>query len=201
MRKAVLHLKKSDPTMRSIIDAVGPCLLQYREPTFPLLVSSISSQQISGKAARTIYGRLVDACGPGGLTPEAVLRLRPDRMRKAGLSKGKTEYIRDLARHTRSGSVIFEQLPGLGDDAVIEHLVRVKGVGVWTAQVFLMFALQRQDVLPTGDLGIRAAMRKAYALEELPKPKEMEAIAESWRPYRTVACWYLWRSLDGQAGF
>jgi DNA-3-methyladenine glycosylase II len=117
-------------------------------------------------------------------------------MRKLGLSAQKTLYIRELAKHTRKGSVVFESLAGMEDPAVVEHLTKVKGVGVWTAQMFLMFALRRLDILPTADLGIRAAMKRAYGLKELPKPDEMEAIAARWRPYTSVACWYLWRSLD-----
>jgi DNA-3-methyladenine glycosylase II len=120
-------------------------------------------------------------------------------MRALGLSAQKTTYIRELAGHTRRGSVVFEQLPELPDADVIAMLTQVKGVGVWTAQMFLMFALQRPDVLPVADLGIRSAIRKAYVLEELPKAAEVERVAHPWRPYRTVACWYLWRSLEGGA--
>jgi DNA-3-methyladenine glycosylase II len=120
-------------------------------------------------------------------------------MRALGLSAQKTTYIRELASHTRRGSVVFEQLLELPDADVIAMLTQVKGVGVWTAQMFLMFALQRPDVLPVADLGMRSAIRKAYGLEELPKAAEVERIAQPWRPYRTVACWYLWRSLEGGA--
>jgi DNA-3-methyladenine glycosylase II len=133
------------------------------------------------------------------MTPAAILKMRPARMRKLGLSAAKTAYIRDLARHTRDGSVVFEELGGLPDEEVIARLTKVKGIGVWTAHMFLMFALQRHNVLPTGDLGIRSAIRKAYALEEMPLPKEVEAIAAKWHPYCTVASWYLWRSLDTEA--
>jgi DNA-3-methyladenine glycosylase II len=117
-------------------------------------------------------------------------------MRAIGLSGQKTKYIRELARMTRDGEVNFGQCMNLEDDAVIEHLTRVKGVGVWTVHMFLMFALRRHNVLPTGDLGIRMAMKKAYGLDDLPKPDEMEKIAAPWRPYSSVACWYLWRSLE-----
>jgi DNA-3-methyladenine glycosylase II len=120
-------------------------------------------------------------------------------MRALGLSAQKTAYIRELASHTRRGSMVFEDLPGLPDADVIAMLTQVKGIGVWTAQMFLMFALQRSDVLPVADLGIRSAIRKAYDLQELPKAAEVERIAQPWRPYRTTACWYLWRSLDGGA--
>lgn len=148
--------------------------------------------------AAVIFGRLREAVG-SRLTPESLLKLRPARMRKLGLSTQKTAYIRDLARHTRDGKVVFTELPGLPDDAVIERLTQVKGIGSWTAHMFLIFALRRPDVLPTGDLGIRNAIRKAYALAELPLPAEVEAMALKWRPYCTVASWYLWRSLEGNA--
>jgi DNA-3-methyladenine glycosylase II len=117
-------------------------------------------------------------------------------MRKLGLSGQKTLYIRELAKHTKRGDIVFESLPGSDDALVIEHLTRVKGIGVWTAQMFLMFALRREDVLPVADLGIRSAIKKAYGLVDLPKPDEMEKIATAWKPYTSVACWYLWRSLD-----
>jgi DNA-3-methyladenine glycosylase II len=120
-------------------------------------------------------------------------------MRRLGLSKQKTAYIRDLARQTRDGSLDFEALPGLADDEVIERLTKVKGIGVWTAHMFLIFALRRHNVLPTGDLGIRMAIQKAYGLAELPKADEIEALGKNWHPYCTVAAWYLWRSLEKSA--
>ncbi len=192
---ALAHLKRGDPVLGEIIARVGEYRIQFREPSFASLVRSIVYQQLSGRVASVIFGRLETAAG-GKLTPAAILKLRPARMRAAGLSAQKTAYIRDLARHTRDGRVVFENLPDLADEQVIEHLTAVKGIGVWTAHMFLIFALQRPDVLPTGDLGIRAAVRKAYGLAELPKPAEMEALAQSWRPYCSVASWYLWRSLE-----
>jgi len=199
MRKAILHLKKADPVLRSVIERVGKYSMQFREPTFETLVRSIVYQQLSGKVAKVIFDRLVAAVPGGRLTPQGILKLTPARMRKCGLSKQKTAYIRDLAKKTAGGELDFENLAKLTDVEVIEHLTQVKGIGVWTAQMFLMFALERVDVLPTGDLGIRSAIRKAYGLEELPHPKHIEVIAASWRPYCTVASWYLWRSLDNQA--
>jgi DNA-3-methyladenine glycosylase II len=127
------------------------------------------------------------------------LKLRPERMRRLGLSTAKTSYIRDLARQTRDRVLVFEELPALTDQEVIERLTQVRGIGVWTAQMFLMFSLERADVLPTGDLGIRNAIRNAYGLAEAPKPAEIERLGEKWRPYCTVASWYLWRSLEGDA--
>lgn len=196
MRKALNHLKKADPVMGAIIEKVGPYRIEYREPVFQTLVRSIVYQQLHGKAASTIFGRLKAAAKADPLTPESILKLRPARMRALGLSSQKMSYIRELARMTRDGEVDFERCASLEDVAVVEHLTKVKGVGVWTVHMFLIFALRRMDVLPTGDLGIRAAMKKAYGLGELPKPEEMEKIAAAWRPYCSVACWYLWRSLD-----
>jgi len=198
MKKALQHLKK-DPVMRTIIERVGPFTMEFREPSFSTLVRSIVYQQLSGKVASVILKRLIDALPDGQLTPANILRLRPERMRKLGLSRAKTEYIRDLARRTAKGDVVFEMLLELEDNAVIEHLTRVKGIGVWTAHMFLMFALQRPNVLPVGDLGVRAAIRKNYGLEALPTVKEVEELAKPWHPYCSVAAWYLWRSLDGSA--
>jgi DNA-3-methyladenine glycosylase II len=198
MRKAVLHLKKSDPVLRALVERVGPCRIEHRDPTFDMLVRSIVYQQLSGKVAAVIFGRLLAAV-KGELTPRRVLRLPHERMRALGLSNQKATYIRDLAERTKSGEVDFAALPGMSDEQVIETLTRVKGIGVWTAQMFLIFALKRMDVLPVGDLGVRAAIKKAYGLEELPKPVDMEELARAWRPYCSVASWYLWRSLDGPA--
>ena len=198
MKEAIVHLRKADPVMRAIIDQVGAYQIQFRDPDFETLVKSIVYQQLSGRVAGVIFGRVTDAAG-GRLTPEGILKLRPVRMRTLGLSGQKTAYIRDLARHTRDGRLAFEELARLPDEAVIERLTEVKGIGVWTAQMFLIFALRRPNVLPTGDLGIRNAIRKAYGLLELPKPAEMETLSEPWRPYRTVASWYLWRSLEPDA--
>jgi len=196
MKKAITHLKKSDAVLAAIIERAGAYKIHYREPDFETLVRSITSQQLNGTAAATIFARLQAAAKADPLTPESILRLRPARMRSVGLSGQKMKYIRELARMTRDGEVSFEQCASLEDDAVVEHLTRVKGVGVWTVHMFLMFALRRHNVLPTGDLGIRMAMKKAYALTDLPKPAEMEKIAAPWRPYSSVACWYLWRSLE-----
>jgi DNA-3-methyladenine glycosylase II len=191
LRKIINHLKK-DPVLGAIVERVGPYGIAFSEPTFETLVRSIVSQQLSTHVARVIFGRLADAMPEGGLTPENILRMRPSKMRRLGLSGQKTEYIRSLARH----AIPFEELPGMEDAAVIECLTQVKGVGVWTAHMFLIFALRRPDVLAVGDLGVRSAIQKAYGLAELPKPPEIEALAVGWRPYSSAACWYLWRSLE-----
>jgi len=197
MQKALKHLKK-DPVLAAIIRRTGPFKIDYREPAFETLVRSIVYQQLSGRVASVIFGRLKAALGDGPMTPAAILKLRPDRMRRLGLSAQKTLYIRELAKHTKKGSVVFEGLEQMDDTQVVEHLTQVKGIGVWTAHMFLIFALRRPDVLPTGDLGIRMAMQKAWNLSELPKPQEMEALAAKWRPWASVASWYLWRSLDNE---
>ena len=200
MRKAIIHLKKKDAVLRRIIETVGPYRMEFLEPVFSTLVRSIVYQQLSGKVARVIYNRLLEAADNGsGLTPQAILKLTPARLRKIGLSRQKSAYILDLARRTHEGSVVFETMHQLNDQEVIDHLTAVKGIGVWTAHMFLIFALRRTDVLPTGDLGVRMAIRKAYQLSELPKPAEIEAIAGAWRPYCSIAAWYLWRSLDSEA--
>jgi DNA-3-methyladenine glycosylase II len=199
MKKAIDHLQSRDSVMRNLIAAVGPCRIQYREPRFDALARAIVFQQLNGKAAATIYDRFQAACGPAGVTPGAILKIRPAKLRAAGLSARKSEYLHDLARLTRSGQLVFEDLPGLPDHAVIEALTRVKGIGTWTAQMFLIFALRRPDVLPTADYGIRASMRRYYSLADLPDPARMEQIAAPWRPWASYACWYLWRGLDGGA--
>jgi 3-methyladenine DNA glycosylase/8-oxoguanine DNA glycosylase len=198
MTHAIQHLRRNDPVLAGIIDRVGDYAIRYRPADFDALVRSIVYQQLSGRVASVIFARLEAAAG-SPLTPERILRLRPVRMRTLGLSAAKTTYIRDLARHTRDRRVVFEELPALDDAQVIERLTQVKGIGTWTAHMFLMFALRRPDVLPTGDLGIRNAIRKAYGLKELPASAEIEAMAARWRPWCSVASWYLWRSLEGDA--
>ena len=199
MRKAILHLKKSDPVLAGLIKRVGPYRIEYREPRFETLVRSIVYQQISGKAAATILDRLLGLVAKRNLTPRAVLKLTPEQLRSAGLSGQKASYIHDLAEHTQLKRIDFSTLGELADADVIDHLTQVKGIGVWTAHMFLMFALRREDVLPCGDLGVRAAIKKAYKLEGLPNVKQIEELALAWRPYCSVATWYLWRSLDGPA--
>ena len=198
MKEAIHHLRRNDSVLAEIIRRVGDYRIEFREPGFETLVKSIVYQQLSGRVASIIFERLVKAAG-GGLTPASVLKLRPERMRKLGLSKQKTVYIRDLARHTRDGRVVFQELETLTDAEVIERLTEVKGIGVWTVHMFLMFALRRTDVLPVGDLGIRNAIKAAYGLKESPTPAEVEAMGARWRPYCTVASWYLWRSLEPNA--
>ncbi len=161
MRKALTHLKKSDPVMRAIIERIGPCRMQFGPPEFHSLAEAIVYQQLNGKAAETIFKRFAALAGEP-LTPEGILQLSDEQMRGAGLSKQKSAYLKDLAAKTSSGMLDFARLPWLPDAEVIEHLIQVKGIGVWTAQMFLMFSLKRENVLPTGDFGVRMAMHKHY---------------------------------------
>ena len=196
MRKALNHLKKADPVMAAIIAKAGPYRVGYTDPVFQTLVRSIVYQQLNGKAALTIFNRLAEAVKVNPMTPEAVLKLRPQKMRDVGLSKQKTLYIRELARLTRDGAIQFELLPQMEDAAIIETLTRVKGVGVCTVQMFLMFRLGRPDVLPIHDLGIRKGFQRVYGHADLPKPRLILEHGERWRPYRSIASWYLWRAAE-----
>jgi DNA-3-methyladenine glycosylase II len=195
MRKAINHLKKADPVIATIIERVGPYQMRQSDPTFESLARAIVYQQLSGKAAATIYGRLV-AASSDPLTPEAVLRLTHDELRALGLSTQKAKYVRDLADRTGRAEIDFVALQEMDDEQVIEVLTQVKGVGVWTVHMFLMFSLQRPNVLPTGDLGIRNAVKKAYRMRKTPTPADIEKRARAWHPYCSVASWYLWRSLE-----
>ncbi|HEX4157960.1 MAG TPA: DNA-3-methyladenine glycosylase 2 family protein, partial [Rhizomicrobium sp.] len=159
---------------------------------------SITFQQLSGKAAGTIFQRLRQASGRR-FTAAAFLRLTEDQLRACGLSRQKMAALTDLAQHVASRKISFRKLPTMTDEEIISLLSQVRGIGIWTVQMFLIFALQRPNVLPLGDLGIRNAVRKAYGLETLPKPTELAEIARKWQPYCSVATWYLWRSLDGAA--
>jgi DNA-3-methyladenine glycosylase II len=197
----VEHLRAADPVLREIIDQLGPDGGDPRrgrpDDHYGALVRSIVGQQLSTKAARAIYGRLTERFGGRAPTPEEILADDPVQLRAAaGLSNAKVGFLRSLAEHVLDGSLKLEQLDKLSDEEVIAELVAVKGLGVWTSHMFLMFHLQRPDVLAVGDLGIRRAVMQRYGLAELPGPTELEALAERWRPYRTLACTYLWRSLD-----
>ena len=199
MRKAVNHLKKSDPVLRAIIERVGPCRMEFGVPDFASVAEAIVYQQLNGKAAVTIFNRFAALAGEP-LTPEGILKLNDEKLRSVGLSKQKSAYLKDLSAKTAAGLLDFARLPDLSDEEVIQHLTQVKGVGVWTAHMFLMFSLRRPNVLPTGDYGVQMAIKKHYKKRKLPKPKDMEKIARAWEPYRSVACWYMWRSLDIKTG-
>lgn len=195
MRKALTHLKQCDPVLRAIIEHVGPCRMEFGVPEFCSLAEAIVYQQLNGKAAATIFNRFAALAGDP-LTPDGILKLSDDQLRGVGLSKQKSAYVKDLAAKTKAGLLDFSRLRELTDDEVIQHLTQVKGVGVWTSHMFLIFSLRRPNVLPTGDYGVQVAMKKHYKKRKLPKPKDMEKIAKAWAPYRSIACWYMWRSLD-----
>src|ERR1700723_1957368 len=195
MRKIVNHLKKADPIMRAIIERIGPCRMEFGLPEFHNLAEAIVYQQLNGKAAVTIFNRFAALAGEP-LTPAGILKLSNEQLRSVGMSKQKSAYLKDLAAKTVAGLLDFSRLQALTDDEVIQHLTQVKGVGIWTAHMFLMFSLRRPDVLPTGDYGVQVAWRKHYKKRKLPKPKDMEKIAKAWAPYLSVSCWYMWRSLD-----
>ncbi len=192
------HLKKADPVLERIIERVGPNRFGARAAGSHLdaLVRSIVGQQLSTSAATTIHGRLLVLVGEANPLPEDWLALNDPDMRAAGLSRQKIAYVRDLARRVKDGELPMDRLHLMSDDEVIEALTAVKGIGVWTAQMFLMFRLGRPDILPVLDLGIRNAFRSAYKLRKDPTAKRMQALAKSWAPYRSVASWYLWQSLE-----
>jgi 3-methyladenine DNA glycosylase/8-oxoguanine DNA glycosylase len=198
LRKAVSHLRAADPVLAGVIARVGPCRARVTtEGThFGAVVRSIVYQQLSGKAAATIHGRVLALFDDNQPTPRAVLKTDVTVLRAAGLSGQKTAYLKDLAMRASSRSFPLERLHELDDDAVIETLTAVKGVGRWTAQMFLMFRLGRPDVLPDLDLGIQKGIQRAYGLRRLPTPPQVLKRGAVWAPYRTIASWYLWRLLD-----
>jgi DNA-3-methyladenine glycosylase II len=194
-------LRRADPILCALIDAGGPLNPEERRRGRPreayvALLRAIVGQQLSVKAAQTIYGRLLELFGGREPTPAELLAADPEAMRAAGLSRPKVAYIRDLAQHVEDGSLHLDRFGELSDEEVIAELTAVKGLGRWTAEMFLMFHLGRPDVLPVADVGIQRAVRLAYGLDAHPKAEELERIAEPWRPQRTLACLYLWRSLD-----
>ncbi len=195
----------ADPVIGAIVAAEGALDAGVRARGRPAeaygaLLRSIVGQQLSTKAARTIYARLADLYGGSAPTPEQLLATDPDELRGVGLSRAKATYLRSLAEHVLSGELELDRLTELPDTEVAAQLTAVKGLGQWTADMFLIFHLRRPDVLPVGDLGIRRAVQLAYGLDELPDAKRLAAIAEPWRPYRSLACLYLWRSLDNEPG-
>jgi len=201
--EAVEHLRSADDTLRELIDSIGPLDMEARmrgRPTDPYgaLLRSIVGQQLSTKAARTIYERLIAIFGDRPPTPQELLDADPEEVRAAGLSRPKVSYLRSLAEHVLSGDLELERLDELSDEDVAREITGVKGLGQWTADMFLIFHLGRPDVLPVGDLGVRRAVERAYGLEIIPRPEDLEALGERWRPYRSLASLYLWRSLANE---
>jgi DNA-3-methyladenine glycosylase II len=199
----VRHLRGADPVMRRLIDAHGPLTLAERgrgrpSDAYGALLRSIVGQQLSTKAARTIYERLAALFEGRAPAPAQLLEVEPDALRAVGLSWRKVEYLRDLARRIEDGSLDLPGLRRMSDEEVTAQLTAVRGLGPWTADMFMIFHLGRPDVLPVGDLGTRAAVRREYELDALPSPVELRRLAEPWRPHRSLASLYLWRSLDAE---
>jgi DNA-3-methyladenine glycosylase II len=197
-RKAITHLKKVDPVMAEVIDAVGKCTLAPRAEWthFDALLRSIVYQQLSGKAAATIHGRVLELIGDGEGAARRIVDTPHDKFRAAGLSNAKANYVRNLAEHVLDGTLPVESLHELPDEEIIAALTQVKGIGTWSAQMFLMFRLGRPDILPATDLGVQKGVQRAYKLRKLPTPAQVLRRGEKWAPYRTVASWYMWRVLE-----
>jgi DNA-3-methyladenine glycosylase II len=201
VERGTRHLRRKDPVMRELIKRLGKLDPEQRRRGRPAdaygaLLRSIVGQQLSTKAARSIYGRVAGLYGDRTPSPKELLATDPEKLRTAGLSRAKVEYMRSLADHVLSGELELDRLDELSDEEVSAELTAVKGLGQWTADMFLIFHMGRADVLPVGDLGVRSAARSVYDLDELPKPAELTEIAEPWRPHRSLASLYLWRSLD-----
>ncbi len=199
---ALRHLRRADPVLRELIERLGPCELhlECERSKFGTLVDAIIYQQLAYKAAQTISRRFRqlygarDARGPGRLPrPDEILLTPRGKLRAAGLSRQKIGYLRDLARKASDGSLLFRRFGKMTDDEVIENVTQVKGIGRWTGEMFLIFCLGRLDVLPVDDLGFQYGVKDAYQLRKLPKEEKIRALAEPWRPYRTIAAWYLWK--------
>ncbi len=205
MKAPDAHLHRADPVLAKLIDDFGgplptePDGRGRPDEVYGALVRSITGQQLSVKAAASIWRRLLERFDGHTPTPEQILADDPEELRAAcGFSRAKVAYLRSLAEHVLSGELALDRLDELGDDEVIRELTAIKGIGEWTAHMFLMFTLHRPDVLPTGDLGVRNAVMRAYELDAPPAPAELTELAEPWRPYRTRASLYLWRSLDNE---
>jgi len=196
IRRGVRHLRKVDPVLRPVVAAAETFALPSRATIYEALFRAVLFQQLAGAAANAIFKRV---CAPsGGRVPSAVefLAMPDEHLRGAGLSRQKLSYLRDLAAAFAEGRLRPQQLARMSDDQIIDAVTTVRGVGEWTAHMLLIFCLRRSDVLPVGDYGVRKGMQRLYALADLPKPAEMERIAEPWRPYRSLGAWYLWRSLE-----
>jgi DNA-3-methyladenine glycosylase II len=195
------ELMRADKVLRRLMEERGPIDPEIdrrgsRPNPYEAIARAIVGQQLSTKAARSIWEKLLGLFGGEMPEPQALLRRRPQTLRKAGLSNAKVEFLRDLAQRITDGRLDLARLRELSDEDVVAELIEVKGIGRWTAEMFLIFHLARPDVVSAGDLGIRRAIQIAYGMDELPGPEEMERISDEWRPHRTLACLYLWRSLD-----
>jgi DNA-3-methyladenine glycosylase II len=190
------HFKTADPVLAGVVKQVGPVTFKPQRDRFKLLVRSIISQQISTAAARTIRGRLEESLGRGGVCPATVASLSIEELRQVGVSHQKAGYIIDLAQKCSAGAVRLSRLGRMDDEAVIEELTQVRGIGRWSAQMFLIFSLGRLDVFPHDDLGVRMAIRRLYRFEQMPNKEELLEIGGRWRPYASLGSWYCWRYLE-----
>lgn len=197
LEEARRKLSRRDPRLREVIRHIGPCTMKPNREHFATLVRTIISQQISTKAAVSIGERLLRLVGPGGFSPERILSIPDETIRGCGFSGNKLKSLRDLCAKVLDNTVKLDVLHKLPDHEVRESLVQIRGIGPWSADMFLMFSLGRLDILPVGDFGLRAGVKKIYELRELPTPVELEEIAVPWQPYRSIATWYIWRSLGG----
>jgi DNA-3-methyladenine glycosylase II len=193
--EAIQHLRQVDPRCAALIERIGPCRLRPRPDRFGTLVRAIIGQQISSKAAASIDHRL-RALGSDPHRPEVIAALDENGLKSAGLSSNKARSVLELSDAVIRGDLPLDEIDSWDDESILNALTKVRGIGPWTAEMFLIFALNRPDVMPGGDLGVRAAMRKLHGLDEIPKPHECRTLAELWRPYRTIAIWYLWADLD-----
>jgi len=195
-RRILNHFQECDPKMANVVQKVGPLRLQRNRNYFVVLCRSIVAQQISTAAADTIYSRFQKLFGGQAPTPECVARLRDASLRTAGLSRQKAAYLKDLSRRFLDGTICPRQLNYLGNEEIVDRLTGVHGIGRWTAEMFMIFSLNRLDVLPVDDLGLRVAVQNIYGMKTRPDAKRLRAIGKKWNPMETVATWYCWRSLD-----
>ena len=196
VRRGLRHLKTSDPILGEVIRRVGPFRMKTERRRFVALSRAIVGQQISGEAARSIWNRLRQTVSPERITADSIARLSPEQLRSAGVSPQKASYLHDLAAKATDGTIRLSRLGRRPDAEVVDELIQVKGIGVWTAQMFLMFSLCRIDVFAPDDLGLRSAIRNLYELADLPDKETSTDVAQPWRPYQTIASWYLWRSIE-----
>jgi DNA-3-methyladenine glycosylase II len=192
--KARRHLARRDPILKQLIRQVGPCTMMHDPDGFGVLVRAIISQQISTRAATAISERLRKTLGRSGIRPQSILRTDEETLRAAGMSAAKVRSLRELADMYQNKKLPVKSFPDMDDEEVIEHLIQIRGIGRWTAEMFLIFSLGRKDVLPHADYGLRAGVLKQYSLAELPNKKTLTELAEPWRPFRSVGTWFIWRS-------
>jgi len=198
--QATVHLTKHDPVLAPLITAVGPCTIRPHTNYYRELVESILGQQLSVKAAAAIEARFIALFDGAFPSPEQILSVSIEELRAIGFSRPKAGYIQDLATKVLTGDVQFDHFDTLPNEEIIRELTAVKGIGEWTAHMFLMFCMARTDVLPVGDLGIRNSMRRLYNLSDLPSPEQITEIANTnkWHPYESIASWYIWKALDNE---